>query len=284
MLNLNHSLQEKRKLLINYMQLGIDLYSFIESGAHGWPPDGGHSSARKLPILMTGMLLDYAPMKNIGFLSGDYLYEDGHGPGNAPEDYIHFGEDGQTFYVAQSDIDITNSAAWNPDTRNTDYSPYTQAMLGMPEWGIRYSTDQKRSDSSWTATYRTIGTGGPVWVGTTLAARIIGATELWNHDALFDYADRYAAISQGQPDPFGYIVSNERSGGGPSKLIIAMYNEYRAGYGCMPQGHDAQGNLEHGCNTPMTLADLSAIINLWMNNQVSISDLMDAIKLWKDGS
>lgn len=230
MLHLEYTNEEKKKLLINFIQLGIDIYSFLESGAKGWAPDGGHSSGRKWPILFAGIMLDYAPMKNIGQKSGDYLYANGHKAGNPPSDYIHFGEDGQTFYVAQSDVDITNGRSWNPDKRNSGYSPYTSAMIKMPEWGIRYSTEPNRSDASWLAMYRTIYSGPPAWAGTALAARLMGAKTLWNHDAHFDYVDRYMAITKGDSDPFHFMVPSTQAGSRPGGLIGAMWDKYRALY------------------------------------------------------
>jgi hypothetical protein len=227
MLNLDYTNAEKQALLINFIQLGIDIYSFLESGANGWSPDGGTKNGRKWPIMFAGIMLDYAPMKNIGQKSGDYLYSNGHGPGNPPPDYIHFGEDGQPFYVAQSDVDITNSPKWNPDKRNADHAPYTRAMIGMPEWGIRHCTNPERSDASWNAKYRTIGTGARCWAGDVVAIRMMGAEKMWNNRAFFDYVDRYMAIAKGAPDPFGYTVPGEKAGSRPGGLIGAMYDAYR---------------------------------------------------------
>jgi hypothetical protein len=34
---------------------------------------------------------------------------------------------------------------------------------------------------------------GPTWVGQALAARLLGAEKLWNHDAFFEYVDRWVA-------------------------------------------------------------------------------------------
>ena len=229
-LQLDYTNKEKEKLLINYIQFGIDMYSYLESGAKGWPPDGGLANGRKWPIMFAGIMLNYAPMKNIGSVSGDYLYANGYGAGNPPPDYKHFGEDGQTFYVAQSDVDITNGPKWNPDTRSAPNYPYTTEMLGMPEWGIRYSTNQARSDSDWTTNYRTIGTGARAWAGTSMAIRIMGAKNLWNHDAYFDYVDRYMAISKGDPDPSGFTVENQKAGNRPGGLVGAVYDTYRADY------------------------------------------------------
>jgi hypothetical protein len=228
LLHLDYTHEEKTQLLINYIQLGIDIYSFIESGANGWPPDGGHSNGRKWPILFAGIMLDYAPMKNIGQKSGDYLYSGGHGAGDLPADYIHFGEDGQTFYVAQSDVDLTNGPTWNPDTRNPIIADrYTSAMIGMPEWGIRYSTYPEKSDASWTAEYRTIVSAVPAWEGFMMSCLFMNAKALWNHNAFFDYVDRYMAISAGNIDPFGYVVPDEQAG---SRPVSRVWDTYRSKY------------------------------------------------------
>lgn len=254
LLNLNFSDAEKDALLTNFIQIGIDLYSYIEAGGHdeynqiGWPPDGGNSSGRKLPILFAGIMLNYNPMKNIGQKSGDYLYSNGHGAGNPPSDYVFFGEDAQTFYVAQSDVDYTARPVrtytqggcdlaihWCPDDRNGTPYPYTSTMIGMPEWGIRYATAPQLSDSAWTASYRSARTGGKAWIGTALVARIMGAKTLWGHDAFFDYVDRFAAISKGLPDPFGHTVQGV-SVDIPNWFIVDMWDTYRRLYPYPPYG------------------------------------------------
>ncbi len=275
LLNLDFSNIEKSNLLINYIQVGIDSYSVVNSGGIGWPPNGGHSSGRKLPILFAGLMLNDSAMKGIGNVSGDYLYTGGHRAGNPPSDYKHFGEDGQTFYVRQSDVDITRGSTWvsdswrtsgaylsfdiatntftsgspgankigpwNPDTRNDDAGgnvkcrPLTQDMLGMPEWGIKHSTDPGEEDAYWhTGGYRMIPTGGKEWAGTTLVAQIIGLKNLWNNNALFDYTDRFMAIGAGKPDPFGFMVYGEVAGNLPIGLINTMWDTYRADYPMPP--------------------------------------------------
>lgn len=186
---------QKRDLLINYIQIAIDLYSYIESGGEGWMANGGHGNGRKWPILFAGMLLDYAPMKNIGQYSGAYLYSGDYWPAEFPPNYVRFGEDEQTFYVSQYDIDVTNNSdcisaseigldrvtfdsetntfaasttctvpagGWDPDLRNRVSGvdircrPYNSSMLGMPEWGIRHAASPRVSDSSWLAMYRRV--------------------------------------------------------------------------------------------------------------------------------
>jgi hypothetical protein len=272
MLHLDYTDEQKKKLLINFVQLGIDIYSYLEIGRSGWYPNGGHSSGLKWPILFAGIMLNDNNMKNIGQISGDYLYTEGYGPGSPPPDYKHFAEDGQTFYVTQSDVDITSNTLWvndrwrqsgrylsfdkttgtfsignpgdaiigpwNPDTRNDDAdgnvrcTRYSESMIGMPEWGIRHSTEPQTGDASWGEgeTYRAILSCAPAWAGTSLAARIMGAKNLWNNNAHFDYLDRYMAISNGDPDPFGYKVPNEKAVARPVGLIGKMWDAYRFNY------------------------------------------------------
>lgn len=172
MLQTQGSDQEKKPLLINYVQLGIDLYSIYETASYDhWAPDGGHCAGRKWPILFAGIMLDHQGMKSIG-QDSSFLFQ----------------EDEQTFYVSQAEIDMTHSTSWNPDERNGAAEPYISSHLGLPEWGIRHGTHPEMDNAGWNAKYRTTAMG---WDGMILSALIMGAKPLWNHDAVFDYMDRY---------------------------------------------------------------------------------------------
>lgn len=196
MLHLNYSNTQKEKLLVRYLQLGIDLYGIVQDGGEkNWTGMGGHASGRKFPILFAGLVLDNPDMKNIGERSGDYLYSDGYGPNNVPPDYVHFGEDDQTFYVTQVDIDATHSSQWNPDRRDVQKIPYEREDIGLPEWGIVHAIVPEQSNKYWNTAYRRVSS--PCWGGIVLAVHIMGAKDLWNHDVLFDYKDRYM---QATPD------------------------------------------------------------------------------------
>jgi hypothetical protein len=274
-LHLDFTEEEKRDLLIGYMQLAIDLYSNITSGSVGWYPNGGHSSGRKWPILFAGLLFNDSGMKGVGAKSGDYINSSGHSAGNVPSDYIYFGEDAQTFYVTQAEIDRTSGSTWvsdsqrygaghylsfdiatntftigdpgantvgpwAPDTRNdatdggggTVYCrPYTTQHLGMADWGVAHGnypyTDD--ADANYGNGYRNIASGAPSWAGFTIAARLMGAKALWNHDSLFDYVDRYEALTEGKSDPFGYSQTRWRNVNplSVSPIISAMFDTYR---------------------------------------------------------
>ena len=187
MLHLNYSNTQKEKLLVRYVQLGIDLYGVARDGGQkNWINNGGHASGRKWPILFAGLILNDPNMKNIGRTDiPDY--------GPLHPQYIHFGEDDQTFYVTQVDVDATHSPLWNPDSRDVQKNPYELEDIGLPEWGIVHAVGPERSNKYWNTAYRLVSSPG--WGGFVLAAHIMGVKELWNHDALFDYKDRYMQVT-----------------------------------------------------------------------------------------
>ena len=195
MLHLNFTDAQKEKLLVEFVQLGIDLHGvLVNGGTSNWSADGGQAGGRKWPILFAGLLLNDSAMKNVGAKSGDYLYQNGHGPGHRPPDYLCFGEDDQTFYVAQLDVDATNGPSWQPDSRDGQKIPYSPSDLGLPEWAIRHSQSPNVSNKWWPTEYRQVA--GPPFHATALAALLTdGGKALWNHNAYFDYCDRYMAVS-----------------------------------------------------------------------------------------
>jgi len=193
MLHLNFTNAEKETLLIRYVQLGLDWYGVSQDGGQdNWAPDGGHASGRKWPILFAGLMLNDQAMKHIG---------PGDGTGS-----IMFGEDAQTFYVTQADIDMHD---------------YVQTDLGLAEWGIRHATIPGLDTKSWAANYRRCCTAN-AWHGFVLAARMMGAQALWAHDALFDYQDRYMAETLANNDP-GWMRTWD-------KFSENMWDTYRASY------------------------------------------------------
>jgi hypothetical protein len=103
------------------------------------------------------------------------------------EPSVRFGEDDQTFYITQDDIELVHQDS--SGNLRADWS-YSASMLGMPEWGIRHFSEPVKDNPDWSAGYRRNLTAG-AWCGWVLAARILGLRDLWNHHALFDYQDRY---------------------------------------------------------------------------------------------
>jgi len=236
MLNCDFTDLEKEDLLIGMIQLGIDNYSITQSSGTKldlWRGNGGHSAARKLPILLAGKVLNHSGMLSIGDKSGDYLYSGSFG--SAPADAISFGMDNQTFTVTQEIIDCTNDigCTWDPINADPDdpgTQRYTSGMMDMPEWGATGVYNPAQNNASWLAPYRSATTLAS-WHGQVLSAHIMGLKTLWNHGVLFDYTDRHMAISNGDSDPFGYTVADEESGNRSNNdFTEEMWDTYRDDY------------------------------------------------------
>ena len=187
----------KETLAIRFIQLGIDLYGITQDGGgRNWMNNGGHASGRKWPIIFAGIMLGHKGMMEI-----------------AKED-IWFGEDMQTWFVTQSDV----GRELKPDTR-APKALYQQSDVGKAEWGIRHETNPISDNAHWLATYRQCCTGN-AWLGFVLAARIMKAQELWDHDALFAYEDRYIPESRRQGDK-EWMTSW-------SPWVLEMWDKHRA--------------------------------------------------------
>ncbi len=259
-LNLDYTSEEKEMLVIYYAQLGIDMYKRFEEGSQGNPPDGGIFSGRLLPVLTAGRLLDYEPMYNICERSGAYLYSEKEGGGNygptdPPPDYIHFQELGQTFYVSQNEVDTTqitynyyfgdrenldglpygrewrpgheftlDDPGWVQNSGTHDFGdPYDESDIGLPDYGIRFSVMPQAIASKWGVRkdYRQLNTSQ--YVQTAFLMLAMGMRDLVNHDAFFDYTDRWA---QEAADAEGYNFE-------PGSWLIEtpLRAEYREDYG-----------------------------------------------------
>lgn len=184
------------KVIRNLVQFGIDLTGIAAVGG-GWPADGGHALGRKMPILYAGVLLDDAHMKNAGHWE------------------TRFQENEQTFYITQAEVDLTNSPRWVPDKR-APTAPYTAEDIGTAEWGIRHAKEPERDNRTWGATYRDVN--GAVIPAFALAARLMNLKEAWNHDAFFDYCDRYLAW---------YVEAEKKPHNGPTEFFMDMWTAYR---------------------------------------------------------
>jgi len=216
---------QKAALMTGLCQIGIDFYGVLTNGGTAnWIGMGGHACGRKWPILFTGLVLGDATMQAAGDKSGDYIYDSGHGPGDLPADYCHFGEDDQTFYVAQIDIDATASTPpWNHDYRDTCEVPYLAGDIGTAEWGIIHSEYPSQSNNCQGTEYRELVSYSEM--ATALGAMIMGAQTLWNHDPFFEYIDRYMTLTA----PGGAWATSRRYGIG-GVWDATMWDTYSAQY------------------------------------------------------
>ncbi len=314
MLHCDYTNEQKETLFIRFVQLGIDFFGIVEDGGIGnWSPDGGHASGRKWPILFAGLVLDNNDMKEIGVKSGVYAYDGEYEAGDLPPDYIHFGEDCQTFYVKAADVytspytlrwqnmgsttgtvSVENGSKivtcsgsnWTSLNGEDDYfgvdgdnqaystsgrsyeidsidsgtqltlvenysgdtasgvnyavsnfvyyghgntanknqhDELTSAHIGRPDFGLRHATIPLWDGDSWDTSYRNTATAN-VWGGFVLAAHIMNVKSEWNHNALFDYMDRYMQYHADIGDTGEWYRQW-------NTFTEEMWDTYRAGYG-----------------------------------------------------
>jgi hypothetical protein len=165
----DYTVAEKEPLLVNFIQYGIDLWGIVEAGYPGWPAHGGHGIGRKWPIIFSGLLLG-----NDSMASPTVTYPN-----------LRFGEDMQTMYATCWTGAKVVYAGHQGVINN-------KAVSTTPGWGPY----EHKHPSEWTDSnkvgenYRRCCTSNS-WVGQTLAARIMNAQKYWDHDAFFDYVDRW---------------------------------------------------------------------------------------------
>jgi hypothetical protein len=163
MVSLDVPKEKKEKLTIGLIQRGIDLYGLALAGGY-WNEGGGHSSGRKWPILFASMMLDDPKIRQL------------------PETAF-FQEDTQTYYGKGW---FGQTALWQMIQHHGQRATYEEKP--PEEW----ENWDKTSES-----YRTC-CNAVAWVGTALIARYMKAIKIWNHDAHFDYVDRWMR----EDDPF----------------------------------------------------------------------------------
>jgi hypothetical protein len=164
LLLLDFSLLEKERLLINFVQHGIDLWGIVKAGYPGWHAHGGHGHGRKLPIIFSGILLEDSEMS-----APTITYPN-----------LNFSEDMQTMY----DDGWTGAGVVYAGHIGSEGNEYQDG------WGPYEHLPPSQWVSSLGEGYRRCCTSNS-WVGQALAARIMGVEDLWNHDAFFDYVDRW---------------------------------------------------------------------------------------------
>lgn len=163
--------EQKEALLVDFVQVGIDLGGMVRAGHPGWTAWGGHGSGRKLPIVFAGLLLGDERLASI----------------NTSFPKVSFGEDEQTAYgdcwtgatvvfTGHSGIDVITGEG---RSRGHDWGPYEH--MPPTEW-----REGQLTSESYRRCCTSIG-----WVAQALALHLMKGERAWNHDAFFDYVDRW---------------------------------------------------------------------------------------------
>ncbi len=205
LLSLDYTDSQLEPLLDNFVQLGIDLYATSQTG-RSWPADGGHENGRKWAILFAGIMLDNNAMKSVK---------------------SEFGEDDQTYYGVTPSKNSGQAyvAYWGRDCVS---SYQDSGCSGSGTKDCRAQTHDKDGCQD----YRNCCTSY-TWVGYALVAQLMNQKSIWNHDAFFDYVDRWMGYGNDpQVGPGTYI----NAGSTGESFIADMWNQYRsqAGGGTQP--------------------------------------------------
>jgi len=207
LLCLDFTPEAKERLLLNFVQYGIDLWGIARAGYPGWPAHGGHGSGRKWPIVFAGLLL------------GD---EDMQSP-TKKYPHLKFGEDMQTIY----------SQGWTGARAVYAGHVGQNGLPGKPDWGAYEHLPPSQWPGNLGEDYRRCCTS-IAWVGQALAARILHAEKAWNHDAFFDYVDRWMTeddtqhieeIKRARGKDYSVSWARQRQAWDP--FVEAMWARYR---------------------------------------------------------
>lgn len=199
--------EQKERLLVNFVQYGIDLLGIVRAGHPGWPAHGGHGSGRKWPIVFAGLMLGDPEIQALQV--------------RYPQ--TRFGEDMQTMH----------GKGWNG--AKALYAGHVGAAGSKSEkgWGAYEHLHPSEWQSMIGENYRRCCTSN-AWVGQALAAHIMHAEKAWNHDAFFDYVDRWMEEDDTesiklirQATGQDYSASWLRQGQAWDPLVTAMWKKYR---------------------------------------------------------
>jgi len=172
MLLIDEDSEDREKLLIGFVQLGIDNYALSQNGGD-WNRGGGLMNGRKWPILFAGILLNDEEMQEIP--GGEMLFQ----------------EDTQTYYGEGFNGD---TALWQMVRHHGLRDPYEEKDPEKWEKWDRISEG-----------YRVCCTS-QAWVGQALSALLVKGKAIWNHNAFFDYCDRW--MEQNEEDMWDSFVVN----------------------------------------------------------------------------
>ncbi|MGO8702715.1 MAG: hypothetical protein ACLQVA_02770 [Candidatus Brocadiia bacterium] len=219
----NFTPQQKEPLLDNLVQVGIDYGGMIRAGHPGFPGFGGHGTGRKFPIVFAGILLGDEELARI----------------NKSFPKACFGEDEQTAYGDSwtgAKVVFTGHSAIDEATGiGRDYARGPQA------WGpyehtppATWGPGQKTSEGY----RRTSSTNG--WVSEDLVLRLLHDEKTWDHDAFFDYVDRWMyekddafiqKIKAATGENFDHDWAKQGFAWPDDNFVNEMWHEYRAAPG-----------------------------------------------------
>jgi hypothetical protein len=222
MLLLDVPQEQKEKLMIGFLQYGVDLRGLAECGRQ-WFPDGGHWMGRKWPILFASLMLDKPEIRSFPpvdltkpVLYGTIMLEPGS---EGPTPTTFFSEDLSTYYGKGA---LGQDVLWRVTFHTHSREPYQEKPYDQ------WTDDEKfQNNYFWTPAD---------WPAFALSALYLKQKSTWDHDAFFDFNDWFMKPGQtrlnsknGQPMPTRI---------GTDKFVREMWDTYRAEAPEQPGGVD----------------------------------------------
>ena len=242
MLNTDATDEQKKKLLIGMLQLGIDLRGIAEIGGT-WVAGGGLTSGRKWPILFAYLMFDDPYFKDM--------------PNTA-----NFHEDTETYYGKGW---AGQAALWKIVRHHGVRKTYLEQTPDKWEnWDYDKETETYWGTSS--ENYRLCcNTEG--WVGQCLSALLMEGKSAWNHNALFDNVEDWMREKDIYADNRGESFPRPSQEGqasyfGFNSFVTEMWIKYRSQ---VPSQADGLDNLQWSVKSVTTKYDISWE---WVDNEI----------------
>ncbi len=178
LLHLDYPELEKERLLVHYVQYGIDLWGIVQNpvdkttgkhpGSARWRGHGGFYGGHKWALIFSGIMLDDAAMR-----SPNTMYPN-----------VEFGEDSQTAW----------GASWTG--HKVVFTSHPSWAKSPPELVPPSGWEALRAESgNWTRGFQSEGyrrcCTSIEWPAEALAAHLMRAESFWGHDPFFAYVDRW---------------------------------------------------------------------------------------------
>jgi hypothetical protein len=213
-LSLDISTEDKEKIILNLIQVGIDSYYMSVTGI-------GDSQFFKYPIFIAGLLLNDSALMN---LTNCQIV-----PREDRTYYLPDGESTLTSLIITGGNLWTGYSVFNPRPAwREDAGDKEHEHLDITEWSNLPVSDGGAKREA----YRRIGS--PLLVGIMLGILLMDEKAAWNHDALFDYADRWmdedgATVAALINTYYAGTVWETSASGyqAASSFVKTMWNEYR---------------------------------------------------------
>ncbi|MFP4400740.1 MAG: right-handed parallel beta-helix repeat-containing protein [Candidatus Woesearchaeota archaeon] len=236
---------DKEDLVIRLIQNGIDEYELVQTGH-------ASSSVSKIPILFAGAMLNDQEILN--------FFNSGLSQTPFREDWMtYYPEDGTSSAVSSI---VPEGEGWTGALALFRQDPGTTGeheKLHPSEWDDIETVYGYSGGGCKRESYRRINS--PNWPSMSFMALLLDGKDYWNHDAFFDYSDRFMTevidgdYSQALIDACG--VSGDSYGPDESIFRDEVWLAYRYDYGCVYTGQDSSTQTRnYDCNGVMVECSL----------------------------